>query len=257
MFDTQALKVDFSEAATRYDDSAQLQRQVRERCITLARGLWRDSAHILDAGCGTGQLASDIREKLLNWRITGLDLASGMCKLAKGREQGMVNANAEAMPFADASFDGVFSSLMLQWANDPLAGLREMARVTRPGGHIIISTLTEGTLQELRTAFATVDEEVHVSRFFNKNALRQLGWQSGCTLAFEEEATLVEHYPDAASLMHSLKAIGATHKDNARQKGLMTPSRLSQIEHAYRRNFATVRGLPATWRVYYMILEKN
>jgi malonyl-CoA O-methyltransferase len=257
MFDTQALKKDFSDAAPLYDAAAYLQRQVRARCINIARSQWLASAHILDAGCGTGQLGADIRQQLLDWRITGLDLAAGMCRVARDREPDVVNANADAMPFADESFDGVFSSLMLQWAGEPLAVLREMARVTRRGGRIVVSTLTDGTLHELRTAFATLDEEVRVSPFMNKLALRQLAWQSGCTLVMEEESVIVEHYPTALALMQSLKAIGATHKQQTRRKGLMTPHRLGRLERAYSRNFGMPAGLPATWRVYYMVLEKS
>jgi hypothetical protein len=57
--------------------------------------------------------------------------------------------------------------------------------------------------------------------------------------------------------MRSLKAIGAGNKQERRRKGLMTPQRLARLERAYARNFGTPHGLPATWRVYYMVLEKT
>src|SRR5947207_1791594 len=162
MFDTAAIKRSFGRAASAYDAQAHLQRRVRQRCIALAKAHWPEEAHILDAGCGTGALVEDIRVGGIGWQVTGLDLAPGMCGEAR-KKSNAVNADAESMPFGDASFDGIFSSLMLQWANHPLAVLHEMRRVTKPQARCVIATLAQGTLHELREAFAMLDESPHVS----------------------------------------------------------------------------------------------
>lgn len=256
MYSLRALKQDFSEAASAYDEYAQLQREVRQQCIRRARTCWEDTAHILDAGCGTGALAEDIRHYRLRWRITGLDLAFGMCAFARQREGRVVNANAESIPFANASFDGVFSSLMLQWAGNPLAMLRDMGRVVRPGGQLVVATLIDGTLHELRESFAATGEEPGVSQFPDKPALGHYVEQAGFRLIAGEESSIVEHYPDSMALMRSLRSIGAADKRVSRRKGLMTPYRLRQIERMYKHRFGNAQGLPASWRVYYMTIEK-
>jgi malonyl-CoA O-methyltransferase len=250
MFDTQAVRESFGRAADRYDDHAYLQKQVRQHCLTLAKTYWPAGSHILDVGSGTGRFAYEACE--LGWRITGLDLASGMCKVARSR---VVNADALAMPFAPESFDGIFSSLMLQWINDTPSALSEMARVLKPGAHAVISTLVAGTLAELRAAFAAVDGRSHVSEFLEPHRLLAVSEQAGFQLAQARQAPLVEHYPDAIALMRALQAIGATHKQAGRHKGLMTPQQFARMEKAYEIQRSR-EGLPATWQVLSLVLRK-
>ena len=57
--------------------------------------------------------------------------------------------------------------------------------------------------------------------------------------------------------MRSLKSIGAANKQTGRRKGLMTPKQLKQLEQVYRKKFGDKKGLPATWQVMVMILEKK
>src|SRR5579884_2518619 len=118
----------FSKAAAGYEQHAELQRVVRQECLNTLSGLLPDRARVLDIGCGTGALFTESREAGLHWQITGLDLAFGMCAEA-ARAGTVVNAEAQALPFADGCFDGLFSSLMLQWADQPLQAFREMMRV--------------------------------------------------------------------------------------------------------------------------------
>jgi malonyl-CoA O-methyltransferase len=100
----------------------------------------------------------------LKWRVTSLDLSLGMCAVAREKSGAVVNADAACMPFADDSFDGLFSSLMLQWADYPQALWNEMARVVKPQGRVVLATFVRGTLHELREAFSTLDGKAHVSR---------------------------------------------------------------------------------------------
>lgn len=250
MFDTGAIKSGFGRAAEAYDEYALLQAKVRETCITLARPHFPSGAHIIDLGAGTGAFAQEAPL----WRVTGLDLSYGMCAVAE-KHQRVVNADAESLPFADERFDGVFSSLMLQWVNDPAKALSEMARVIPPARKIILSTLVAGTLSELKHAFAAVDQHPHVSGFLETHQLLAYAKEAGCSLVMAKEVAVTEYYPDAVALMRALQAIGATHKDSTRRKGLMTPKQFARMEEAYAR-LRTERGLPATWQVLYLVLRK-
>lgn len=257
MFDRDAIKAAFGKAATQYDAHAGLQKIVRAECVALAQACWGSDAAILDAGCGTGALAREAAELGLGWDITGLDLSPGMCREAHHSLPRIVCAGAEALPFADASFDGVFSSLMLQWTGSPLAALREMARVTRPGGACVLATFTEGTLKELGDTLEGMGGPPRISPFMDAMQLSAFAAHAGFMLLSVEEETITEHYSDALSLMRSLKAIGAANKRADRRKGLMTRRQLQSIEQQYRRRFADKKGLPATWQVMYMMLGKR
>src|SRR4029077_10511260 len=83
-----------------------------------------------------------------------------------------VRADAYALPFATASFDLVFSNLMLQWCDDLDAVFAEIARVLKPGGLLLFSTFGPGTLAELREAWAAGDASSnHVNHFFDAHVL--------------------------------------------------------------------------------------
>jgi malonyl-CoA O-methyltransferase len=264
MFDSNTISRSFSKAAKSYDEHARLQRVVREECIKMGQSVWGEGASVLDAGSGTGMLAGEVKSRGLGWQVTHLDLAPGMCAVARARGLAVVNASAASMPFADDAFDGVFSSLMLQWADEPVKIFKEMARVTRKGGHGVVSTFVEGTLSELRESFAAIDDAAHVNSFASPVSLTALAAHSGFTLLACEEETFTSGHEDVTALMRSLKAIGATAKQGASRKGLMTPSQLKALEQGYRERFAgkakgkaKKSGLPATWQVLYMLLERQ
>lgn len=91
--------------------------------------------HVLECGCGTGLLLERIRA--FADKATGIDLSPGMLALAKARGLDVTEGSVTAMPFADDSFDVTCSFKVLSHVPDLGGALREMARVTRPGGIIL------------------------------------------------------------------------------------------------------------------------
>ena len=95
----------------------------------------------LDVGCGPGALTSVLVERLGAGAVTGIDPSAPFVAAARDRfpsttvEQG----SAEALPFASGTFDRTLAQLVVHFMADPVAGLREMARVTRPGGAVVAS----------------------------------------------------------------------------------------------------------------------
>ncbi|MBL9208264.1 MAG: methyltransferase domain-containing protein [Opitutaceae bacterium] len=99
---------------------------------------------LLDAGCGTGGLLVRMRKANPNWIWTGIDFMPLACDLARERCPGceIVQASVTALPFADARFDAVASVDVLSqvpYPNDAFAGVRELARVLKPGGTLVIN----------------------------------------------------------------------------------------------------------------------
>ena len=96
-----------------------------------------DGGHVLDVATGTGMVAQALLER--GFRVTGLDQSPEMLEYARERFDGrvdLVEASAEALPFADATFDHVTFTYLLRYVDDPAATLRELARVVRPGGTV-------------------------------------------------------------------------------------------------------------------------
>ena len=90
----------------------------------------------IDVGCGPGALTAELVSRLGAERVAAVDPSEPFVAAARSRHPGVDVrlASAEALPFADGAFDVALAQLVVHFMDDPVAGLREMARVTRPGG---------------------------------------------------------------------------------------------------------------------------
>ncbi len=92
---------------------------------------------MLDVATGTGLVAAELLRR--GFRVTGLDQSEEMLAIARrrlGRQAELVQASAESMPLADATFDHVTFTYLLRYVDDPEATLAELTRVVRPGGTV-------------------------------------------------------------------------------------------------------------------------
>jgi SAM-dependent methyltransferase len=96
--------------------------------------------HILDVGCGTGQLAARLARALAGSRVVGCDFSRGM--LAQARARGAaawVRGDAQRLPFPDATFGALVSTEAFHWFPDPEAALAEFHRVLAPRGRLLVA----------------------------------------------------------------------------------------------------------------------
>ena len=98
---------------------------------------------ILDAGCGTGVFTIDILER--GAQVTGLDISAPMLAAAERKLKRYpftaVKGDMLALPFPDDSFDKVVSVTALEFIEDAGTAVKELFRVTRPGGRVVVATL--------------------------------------------------------------------------------------------------------------------
>jgi SAM-dependent methyltransferase len=90
----------------------------------------------LDVGCGPGALTATLVERLGPENVCAADPSETFVQACRARLPGVAVAvaGAEALPFADGAFSTALSQLVVNFMTDAEAGVREMARVTRPGG---------------------------------------------------------------------------------------------------------------------------
>lgn len=250
----QAVRRSFDRAAPRYDTAAALQRQVCE--LLLAALPDPGPATILDAGCGTGHALGLLGRRWPGAHIVAADFAPGMLRVA-GRRHPLVCADIEALPFAPAGFDLYWSSLTFQWC-DPFRAASEAARVLAPGGMLAVSSLAPGTLKELDAAFSGIDDHRHVLEFAPAEALADACAAAGLIDIRVERRPLKLHYPDLATLLRALKALGAHQlgQDGARRRpGLMGRRTWQTVEARYEAHRDNA-GLPATFEVILCLANK-
>jgi SAM-dependent methyltransferase len=103
-------------------------------------------AHVLDAACGTGVVARTVRPAIgPRGKIVGLDFDPNMIAAAKqiAPDIEWQQGDLQSLPFADASFDLALCQQGLQFLPDRQAGLRELHRVLRPGGRLVLATWSD------------------------------------------------------------------------------------------------------------------
>ncbi len=255
--DRPAIVRHFSRAAEGYDAHAELQREVGERLLGRLDGLKFEPARIIDLGCGTGVQAQALNARFNDARVIAADLALPMLRHAQRRcgwlrkRFDIVQADAQALPLAEASVDLVFSNLMLQWCDEPAAVLAGLRRVLKPGGLLLISTFGLDTLNELRRAWARVDQLPHVGQFTDVQRLGSALTRAGFSEPVLDTDWITTTYARPKDLLHELKGIGATNAVVDRSRGLTTPARLRAALTAYESFRQNDGRYPATWEVVY------
>lgn len=246
----------FGKAASQYDIHALLQREVAQQLFRESRSLFPASGNILDAGCGTGYFHELARSHGEKWAITQLDLAFGMCHYAASYSSPpayggtfTVNADMELLPFLGHSFDGIFSSLALQWVSNLKQAFAECYRVLKPGASLAFATLVPGTLKELAFAFSCIDDRPHIHHFPREEEVLALLQAAGFKVVLCQTERKIFFHPTSGDLLKSLKGIGASYKGEAAR---FDRKKFIRLEAYYRDYFMQEEGLPASWEILYI-----
>ncbi|UCG68644.1 MAG: class I SAM-dependent methyltransferase [Thermoplasmata archaeon] len=105
-----------------------------EALLSVAISLIKNDGLILDNGCGVGNLF----EHSPNKNIIGIDISEGMLNKAKSRMVYVVRGDTEKLPFKNLSFDSVICKALLHHVHNKEVAIREMERVLRDGGELIV-----------------------------------------------------------------------------------------------------------------------
>ena len=247
----------FDRAASRYERGAAFQQAVAERLVDRLQFMNIRPGRVLDLGSGTGRAARALAQKFRGARVAELDLAPAMLREArpgwwrrKFSRLSWICADAHYLPLATASLDLIFSSLMLQWCNALDEVFAEAARVLRPGGLLLFSTLGPDTLIELRESWRSVDEAIHVNGFVDMHDIGDVLVSAGLRDPVMEAERFTLTYNDVFSLMRDLKQLGAQNATLGRRRTLTGKERMRQMTAAY--ELRRREGLiPATYEVIY------
>ena len=261
--DKRRVRHSFDRAAATYDGAAVLQREICDRMLERLDYIKLQPERILDAGAGTGYGSRKLAARYAEARLTLLDLAPAMLQAARHQQSGWrrllpflssrethVCADIENLPLGDDSVDLIWSSLALQWCNDPETVFRGMHRVLRANGLLMFSTFGPDTLKELRQSFGALDSHTHVNRFIDMHDLGDALIRAGFASPVMEMETLTLTYDDVFGLMRDLKAIGAHNATAGRPQGLAGKDAFRRMQQNYER-LRRDGKLPATYEVIY------
>ena len=189
---------------------------------------------IVDLGCGLGLGASALALRYESAVVVALDSSRNMLRAAAasaGRAVAVVGGDAERVPLREHCADLVLANLVLPWCR-PEAVFAEAARVLAADGVVLFATLGPDTLKEVREAFATVDDRIHVHAAFDMHDLGDLALAAGLAEPVLDVDRLTVTYGDVAALGRDLKAMGAVNVAGGRRRGLTGTARWRSFEQA-------------------------
>jgi SAM-dependent methyltransferase len=143
-------------------------------CEALAQlGVGAD-ARVLDAGCGSGRLLDELRGY---GHVSGLDLDADSVEIARSRgHEDVVQGAVEDLPWPDETFDLVISLDMVEHTADDRVALRELRRVTKPGGRFLM------TVPAYQALWSSHDVFNNHFRRYDRRMLRALAAETGWTI---------------------------------------------------------------------------
>lgn len=275
------IKRSFSKAAPTYDANSELQKEVVEELVIYLEGYlsagrsYARAANsqvlstpaaltyqrILDAGCGTGRLASALKRADPSLSVYACDLSFPMAeKASENGVERVATADCESLPFKGSSFDMVASSLTYQWAGDLSLAFDEANRVLRPGGIFAFTTLGPKTLHEFRECYnkALGKTVPGVIAFQSEGLLSKELKGAGFEIESIESSVTVKRYDSLLALLRTLKNIGASPDVKGENKGLSKGSVLREAERIYKERypFHEGDGIIATYEVVFAVAKK-
>ncbi len=247
----------FGRQAGEYDRYAVVQKRVVARLLGQLDDLPAPRA-VLDIGTGTGMLLGRLADRYPAARAVGVDLAPAMAEAARdslaGRGVEILVADAEALPFADNTFDLVVSSSTFQWLETLHGAFGEAHRVLAPGGRFRFALFGGETLRELkasyRQALASGGGPDRTHQFATADGVLTALVACGFTDCGVHAELETEYHEDARAVLRAIKRVGAG--TAAVPAGGLGGRRVTQeMLTIYDREYSAGGRVPATYEVVY------
>jgi len=199
-----------------------------------------------------------VRNALVRLESVGRIVAADVMPDA-ARGEIVVAADAEALPFGDATLDLVVSALALQFVNDLPGVLVQIRRALKPDGLLLAALLGGETLTELRQSFAAAESDIEggvsprVAPFADLRDLGALLQRAGFALPVTDVDRITVRYNSVFGLMHDLRRMGATNALLARRRTPLKRATLRRLAEIYAQRFADDDGrVRATFEIVWL-----
>jgi demethylmenaquinone methyltransferase / 2-methoxy-6-polyprenyl-1,4-benzoquinol methylase len=177
----------------------------RKRAIRDLRGL--EDAAVLDVATGTGDMAILLARRLPRVRVTGVDISAGMLEIGRqkvahlklGDRITLQAGDSEALPFATDSFDAITVAFGVRNFENLEKGLREMQRVLKPGGKLVVLEFSQPRIPVLCQLYRS---------YMRRIAPRIAGMAASNREAYQYLNDSVQAFPEGESLLRILEGCG-------------------------------------------------
>jgi malonyl-CoA O-methyltransferase len=232
MLNAKHIRRRFERAASSFDSADFVHAATREGLFARIEPLLVDAKVVVDLGTATGSAIRTLEKRFKPARVIAVDVAHNMLLKAKAKKAwlsktGFAQTSAAALPLANESVDVIFSNLLLPWLDDPTPVFSEVARVLRKGGVFAFATLGPDSLQEIRRAWAAVDDCPHVNRFADMHDLGDGLVNAGLRDPVLDVDRLSVNYESCDRLFADLTSVGARNTWQQRASALTGKARFA------------------------------
>ncbi|KAF7771487.1 malonyl-CoA O-methyltransferase [Pseudoalteromonas citrea] len=239
----------FSKASGQYGQHAKVQAKTAQLLFGMLR---TGNKSLLDLGAGP--LLHQHRLANYSEQIVNMDLSHAMLLQGEAGDH-RICADMDSLPFQSQVFDVIFSNFAIQWSQNPAKLFVELARLCKPNGQVVLSSVLTGSLYEIDMAWHALDGRAHVNPFLALSTLQAYAIDAGFEIRTMTQECLVDEYPDAKAALKSIKQIGANQLQSGRaKKGLMGKAAYTKVLNNYP---LTNRCAPVTYQVALMELIKR
>lgn len=257
IIDKKAVADSFSKAANHYDQFAELQRDIGDVLFDKLGKVSIDK--MVDLGCGTGYYSDKLSHQFPEATIICFDISYAMLEQAKKRNIKNViykQGDVDVIPFSHNSIDLIYSNLVIQWSNNFRNCLKQLKNSLKEGGKCYLSTLINGSLNELTQAWKHVDSNPHTNSFISLQDVKDIVNQCNFSSINITTETRVLQYENVIEVMRALKGIGANHVHGYQASQFSGRQILKSLQHGYR-PFMNKNGLlNLTYQVCYIEVVK-
>ena len=246
-------------SAARHNDVSFFSDEIAGRMFERLDYIKLEPRVILDLHCGLGSSSTVLAKRFPEALVIPLDPAIGLLRTHAGpkklftwfgKSSARVCSEAHTLPIAAKSADLVWSNLFALSYDAPTI-IRELKRVLKPGGLLMLSTLGPDTLKELRAAFLQADTLTHIQPQVDMHDLGDMLAHEGFVTPVVDMEMVTLTYPNLGTLAHDLRAAGATNLEPARRETLTGKIRWAAVEGAYEAMRHDGR-LPVTFEIIYL-----
>jgi len=220
-----------------FDDACVVHDETRARLLERLSLFRLEPRIAVDLGCATARGARALVELYPDARVLAIDSSCAMLARARaacaattaGASVAVVGGDAERLPLPTGCAQLVLANLVLPWCR-PQTLFAEAARVLEDGGLLLFATLGPDSLQEVRRAWAEVDDRLHVHAAFDLHDLGDFALAAGLAEPVLDVDRLDLTYEQPSGLVRDLRAAGAVNVAAGRRRALTGPGRWRAFE---------------------------
>ena len=240
----------FSRSSGRYDQFADIQKLLQDDLIDWIKKDGISYQQILDIGCGTGRLISDLAKDFPLAQVFGLDISFAMARISRAKTSSCVVADAGQLPFHSGSFDLIVSNAAYQWVGDLEKAFHQAYCLLKPGGFFFFNCFTDKTLEGLRKCF-----KIETNSLPDKELIISSLSRSGFNSWEIKEKSLNKNFSDLYAILSWLKNIGANRL--AAKPLFLTPARLAMHNDVYCRQHRIDKEVYANFEIIMVKAERK